>query len=79
MAFLKMLLTPSRYGAVCELSGVWQTTYEDWTVVPAADRGYAAVAQALGMVGGDELRPSALCTRGAAAQMLAAFMQRSMG
>ena len=79
MAFLKMLLTPSRYGAACELSGVWQTTYEDWTVVPAADRGYAAVAQALGMVGGDELRPSALCTRGAAAQMLAAFMQRSMG
>ncbi len=79
MAFLKMLLTPSCYGAACELSGVWQTTYEDWAVVAAADRGYAAVAQALGMADGDQLRPSAACTRGAAAQMLAAFMQRGRG
>ena len=76
MDFLKMLLAPSRYGAACQLEGVWQTAYEDWAVVSEADRGYAAVAQALGMVSGEQLKPSAVCTRGAAAQMLCAFMER---
>ena len=71
-----MLLAPSRYGAACQLAGVWQTAYEDWAVVSEADRGYAAVAQALGMVSGEQLKPSAVCTRGAAAQMLCAFMER---
>lgn len=76
MDFLKMLLGASRYGAACQLEGVWQTEYEDWAVVSKADRGYAALAQALGLVTDGQLKPSALCTRAMAAQMLCAFLDR---
>lgn len=76
MDFLKMLLGASRYGDACELAGVWQTGYEDWAVVAKADVGYAAVAQALGLVTDLQLKPSAVCTRAMAAQMLCAFLQR---
>lgn len=76
MDFLKMLLGASRYGAACALSGVWQTAYEDEAVVARADLGYAAMAQALGLVTDGQLRPSAVCTRAAAASMLCAFLDR---
>lgn len=76
MDFLKMLLDASRYGAACALSGVWQTAYEDEAVVARADLGYAAMAQALGLVTDGQLRPSAVCTRAMAASMLCAFLSR---
>lgn len=76
MDFLKMLLSASRYGDVCDLAGVWQTDYEDQAVVAKGDMGYAAVAQALGLVTDAQLKPSAVCTRAMAAEMLCAFLQR---
>lgn len=76
MDFLKMLLDASRYGAACALTGIWQTEYEDEAVVARADLGYAAMAQALGLVTDGQLRPSAVCTRAAAASMLCAFLDR---
>lgn len=76
MDFLKMLLGASRYGDACKLEGVWQAEYEDWAVVAKADRGYAAMAQALGLVTEPQLKPSALCTRATAAELLCAFLQR---
>lgn len=76
MDFLKMLLSASRYGDACRLEGIWQTDYEDWAVAAKGDRGYAAMAQALALVTQPQLKPSALCTRAAAAEMLCAFLAR---
>ncbi len=73
MAFLKMLLGASRYGAAAELEGVWATTFTD---VSQGDVGYAALAQALGLVSGEELKPLSVCLRGDAAEMLYRFMSR---
>ena len=73
MDFLKMLLGASLYGAAAELSGVWSTTFTD---VSDADMGYAAMAQALGILSGEELNPISVCLRGDAAEMLYGFMNR---
>ena len=61
MAFIKMLLTPSRYGDAAELLSV------------EADRGYGVIALALGM---DVSEPDGTATRADAAAMLYAFMAR---
>lgn len=73
MDFLKMLLGASRYGDAAELTGVWSTTFTD---VSEADAGYAAMAQALGIVSGEELNPLSVCLRGDAAELLYGFMNR---
>lgn len=73
MVFLHMLLGASRYGDAAALAGVWQTSFTD---ISEADMGYAALAEALGLVEGKTLGPDEACTRGDAAQMLYAFMSR---
>ncbi len=61
MAFIRMLLRPSRYGDAAELLSV------------EADRGYSVIALALGM---DVSEPEETATRADAAAMLCAFMSR---
>ena len=73
MEFLRMLLSPSRYGDAARLTGVWSTSFKD---VSEADLGYAALAEALGMAEGRKLNPEDACTRFMAAEFLFAFMSR---
>ena len=73
MAFLKMLLSASPYGEAAKLGDIWREAFAD---VAPEDAGYAAIASALGMVSGGELKPDSVCLRGAAAEMLYAFMTR---
>ena len=74
MDFLKMLLGTSRYGDAAKLTGIWSMRYPD---VDRQDIGYAAIANALGMVkDGRLIEPDKICTRGEAAEFLYHFMSR---
>ena len=64
--FLRMILRASRYGDAAALPGIWAEGYAD---------GYAAVADALGMLT-DNYAPESVCTRAVAAVMLYRFMTR---
>lgn len=77
LEFLKTLLVSSAYGKAAKLQGIYKTSFSDAGSIPAADLGYAAIGQALGIVGGDgakRLNPSAAVTRQDAAIMLCRFM-----
>lgn len=73
MDFLKMMLGASRYGDAAALTGVWTCTFTD---VSGDDVAYGALAQALGLADGKKLDPEGTCSRGMAAEFLAAFMSR---
>ena len=73
MAFLRMLLTPSRYGYAAALTGVWDAGFAD---VDEAGEAIAAIARALGLAEGDTLEPDETLTRAAAADILYRFMSR---
>ncbi len=73
MAFLRMLLAPSRYGDAAELTGIWDAGFAD---VDGADAAYAAIARALGLAEGDVLAPDETLTRADAAEILYRFMDR---
>lgn len=77
LEFLKTLLASSAYGKAAQLQGIYKTTFSDAASIPAADLGYAAIGQALGIVAGDTARrfsPNAPVTRQDAAIMLCRFM-----
>lgn len=77
--FLKTMLAASAYGQAAQLQGIYHTGFSDAGAIPAADLGYAAIGQALGIVSGDQnraLRPDASLTRQDAAVMLCRFMSR---
>ena len=77
LEFLKTLLASSAYGKAAQLQGIYKTTFSDAASIPAADLGYAAIGQALGIVSGDTARrfsPNAPVTRQDAAIMLCRFM-----
>lgn len=78
MDFLKAMLTSSAYGKAAQLQGIYKTSFSDAASIPAADLGYAAMGQALGIVSGDQakaLNPNAVLTRQDAAIMLCRFME----
>lgn len=77
LEFLKTMLVSSAYGKAAQLQGIYKTSFSDAGSIPAADLGYAAIGQALGIVTGDPSRqfnPNALVTRQDAAIMLCRFM-----
>lgn len=77
LEFLKTLLVSSAYGKAAQLQGIYKTSFSDAGAIPAADLGYAAIGQALGIVGGDtakRLDPNGAVTRQDAAIMLCRFM-----
>ena len=70
---VRMILDAMGYGPVAQLNGIFHTKFADQTSIPAADLGYAALAQGLGMVSGDSagrFRPGSNATRAEAATML---------
>ncbi len=71
--YLRMLLTPSRYGYAAALTGVWDAGFSD---VDEADQAIAAIARALGLADGKKLEPDETLTRADAAALLARFMER---
>lgn len=77
LEFLKTMLASSAYGKAAQLQGIYKTSFSDAASIPAADQGYAAIGQALGIVTGDgakRFNPSAPVTRQDAAIMLCRFM-----
>ena len=80
MDVIKMLLDAGGYGPAARLQGIYRTGFSDEEKIPEGQLGYAALAQAMNVVRGDSagrLEPSQSVTRGEAAVMLLAFMQRS--
>ena len=61
------------YCCSCSVQGIFHTKFADQGSIPAADLGYAALAQGLGMVAGEPggyFQPLANATRAQAATML---------
>ena len=70
---VRMILDAMGYGPVARLNGIFHTKFADQGSIPAADLGYAALAQGLGMVAGEPggyFQPLANATRAQAATML---------
>ena len=79
LELVKTLLDMSGYGKAAKLTGIYTCSFTDAKSIPAADLGYAAIAQGLKMVNGDEQKrflPNAIATREQAAIMLYNFMNR---
>jgi len=76
MDFLRAMIGASPYGKAAALTGVWSVSYSDAGSVDAGDLGFAAVAQALGVVTDGNLSPAITCTRAFAAQVLYNYMTR---
>lgn len=76
---IKILLDAGGYGTAAQLQGIYRTDFSDQADIPDSLLGYAALAQALNVAKGDaagRLNPSQSATRGDAAMILLAFMQR---
>ena len=79
MDAVKLLLDAGGYRPAAQLQGIYRTDFSDQKDIPENMLGYAALAQAMKVVQGDgegRLNPSQSATRGDAAMMLLAFMQR---
>lgn len=77
MDLIKYLLDAGGYGPAARLQGIYRTDFSDEAEIPAQILGYAALAQAMGVVQGDKLNPGQSVTRGDAVILLCAFMERS--
>lgn len=76
---VKILLDGAGYGEVAGLSGIFRCSYKDESSIPAEYYGYAALAQGLGLVGGDSAGNFAAgraATRAEAAAMLYNMMAK---
>ena len=74
---VRMLLDAAGYGPAARLRGVFTCAYADKDAIPAEELGYAALAQALGMVSGSYAGTRS-ATRGEAASMLCRVLERGM-
>ena len=74
---VKLLLDCGGYRAVANLSGIFTVNYSDKADIPAADIGYAALAQGLGVVQG-AYNAKETVRRGAAAVLLCRMMEREI-
>ncbi len=76
---VKLILNAGGYGEVANLTGIFRCSFKDESSIPAEYYGYAALAQGLGLAGGDG-SGSFACTRTAtraeAAVMLYNLMSR---
>lgn len=73
---IRCLLDAGGYGPAARLRGIYRVDYSDAADIPGDLLGYAALAQALRLAGGDRLEPGRSTTRADAALMLFAFMER---
>ena len=76
---VKLLLDATGYGKAAKLEGIYKCSFADEGQIPAQYYGYAAIAQGLGVVGGDRggnFAPNRLATRIEALIMLYNFMSR---
>lgn len=73
---VRMLLDAAGYGPAARLEGIFTSDLRDFENQPAGERGYAAVAQALGMVSGS-YAGTRTATRGEAASMLCRVLERA--
>ena len=76
---VKLLLDSAGYGEVAALQGIFRCSYSDEGEIPAAYYGYAALAQGMGIVGGDtagRFAADRTATRQEAAVMLYNYMNR---
>jgi len=79
MEVIRTILRMSGYDKTAGLKGIYRCGFSDSQTISEADYGYAAIAQGLGIVGGDEagrLNPYETATRAEAAVMLYNFMNR---
>lgn len=74
---IRCLLDAGGYGPAARLQGIYRTDFSDVGDVPDDLLGYAALAQALKLADGGRLNPGQSATRGDAALMLFAFMERN--
>lgn len=76
---VRMILDAGGYGKAAQIPGIFHCTFSDAAEIPTAYYGYAAIAQGLGMVTGDEqgrFLAEQTATREEAIAMLYAFMAR---
>lgn len=76
---VKMLLNSLGYGPVAQLKGIFKVDFKDAVSIAEADLGYAALAQGLGLVQGDNAgnyAPARSAARAEAAMMLWRYMKR---
>lgn len=76
---MALLLDGAGYGRAARLEGIYTCSFADAESIPAQYRGYAAIAQALGVVGGDgrgNFNASRPATRLEGALMLYNYMSR---
>lgn len=79
LELVKAILSASPYGPAAGLTGIYRVSFADAAQIPAADLGYAALAQGLGMVRGDRagrFQPTRIATRQEAAAILYNYMSR---
>lgn len=74
---VKMLLNAAGYGPAARLEGIFSSDLRDFENQAAAERGYAAIAQALNLVSGS-YAGSRSATRGEAASMLCRVLEREL-
>ena len=77
-ALVKALLGSAGYTAVANLSGIFTCAYADAAQIPAAELGYAALAQGFGLVRDSVYAAGTPATRAMAAVMLYRLMERSV-
>jgi len=78
-ALVRMLVTCTGYGKTADLPGIYKTSFKDEAGISAADLGYIATAQGMGLVRGDEkgmFNPNDTATREQAIMVLYNFMSR---
>ena len=79
LELVKLLLDGAGYGPVARLEGIYRCDYADASAIPAADLGYAALAQGLGLVAGDSagrFAPGRTATRVEAIAVVYQYMKR---
>jgi len=79
LELVKAIIGASPYGPAAQLKGIFVTSFRDEKSISAADLGYVAVAEGLGMVRGDSahrFNPDRVVSRQAAAAILYAYMDR---
>lgn len=76
-----LLVSMSGYGRTASLADIYVCRFGDAASIPREYYGYVATAQGMGIVSGDangNFRPNDVATRGEAAQMFYAFLQRKI-
>ncbi len=79
MEMVKAVIDASPYGQAAKLKGIFLTSFTDAAQIPADSLGYAAIAQGLGIIHGNEkgqFCPDTAVTRQVAAVILYNYMNR---